>query len=100
VTPAEPDTAIAPPSRFRADLPASVDDLVLSMLARDPEHRPPTADAVFAALRKIEPTADLESLIAGGESATTEFKQTMRWDAEAGKANAEILKKAVCSMRA
>lgn len=89
-----------PPSQSRGDVPASLDDLVLSMLARDPELRPPSADAVLATLRKIEPTADLEALIAKGESATVEFKQTMRWDVEAAKASAEILKmavKAVCS---
>lgn len=89
-----------PPSQSRGDVPASLDDLILSMLAHDPEHRPPSADAVLATLRKIEPTADLEALIARGESATVEFKQTMRWDVEAAKTSAEILKmavKAVCS---
>ena len=89
-----------PPSQSRGDLPASLDDLVLSMLAYDPEYRPPSADAVLATLRKIEPTADLEALISKGESATVEFKQTMRWDVEAAKTSAEILKmavKAVCS---
>jgi serine/threonine protein kinase len=91
---------IAPPSQSRGDVPASLDDLILSMLAQEPTERPSSADAVLAALRKIEPTADLESLISHGESATLEFKQTMRWDVEAGKTSAEILKmavKAVCS---
>jgi serine/threonine protein kinase len=89
-----------PPSQSRDDIPASLDDLVLSMLTRDPELRPPSADAVLAALRKIEPTADLEALISKGENETVEFKQTMRWDVEAAKTSAEILKmavKAVCS---
>jgi predicted HTH transcriptional regulator len=70
------------------------------MLAHDPEHRPPSADAVLATLRKIEPTADLEALIAKGETATVEFKETMRWDVQAAKTSPEILKmavKAVCS---
>jgi Protein kinase domain/Putative DNA-binding domain len=97
---AAPPAAITPPSRSRGDVPASLDDLVLSMLAEDPESRPPTAGAVLAALRKIEPTADLESLISRGESTTVEFKQTMRWDAGAARTSPEILKmavKAVCS---
>jgi hypothetical protein len=70
------------------------------MLAEDPAARPASADAVLAALRKIEPTADLEALIANGENATVEFKQTMRWDIETSKTSAEVLKmavKAVCS---
>lgn len=82
---ATPSAAIAPLSQSRGDIPASLDDLILSMLAQDPEDRPPSADAVLAALRKIEPTADLESLISKGESATVEFKQTIRWDVEAAK---------------
>jgi schlafen family protein len=89
-----------PPSQSRPDVPASLDDLVLSMLAHNPDDRLPSADAVLATLRKIEPTADLEALIAKGESATVEFKQTMRWDAQAAKTSDEILKmavKAVCS---
>lgn len=96
---AGPDV-IPPPSQSRDDVPASLDDLILAMLAPDPAERPSTADAVLAALRKIEPTADLESLIAKGENATVEFKQTMRWDIEAAKTSAEVLKmavKAVCS---
>ncbi len=50
---------------------------------------------MLAALRKIEPTADLETLIANGENATAEFKQTMRWDIKASKTSAEVLKMAV-----
>jgi len=98
--PTEPDVAIPPPSQSRDDVPASLDDLILSMLAEDPAARPASADAVLAALRKIEPTADLETLIANGENATVEFKQTMRWDIEASRTSAEVLKmavKAVCS---
>jgi Protein kinase domain/Putative DNA-binding domain len=97
---AVPPGAIAPPSQSRGDVPTSLDDLILSMLAPEPGDRPSSADAVLAALRKIEPTADLESLISKGESAMVEFKQTMRWDVEASKTSAEILKmavKAVCS---
>lgn len=98
--PTGPDVTIPPPSQSRDDVPASLDDLILSMLAEDPAARPASADAVLAALRKIEPTADLETLIANGENATAEFKQTMRWDIKASKTSAEVLKmavKAVCS---
>jgi serine/threonine protein kinase len=98
--PTRPDVTMPPPSQSRDDVPASLDDLILSMLAEDPAARPASADTVLAALRKIEPTADLETLIANGENATAEFKQTMRWDIEASKTSAEVLKmavKAVCS---
>src|SRR5258708_13927954 len=84
----------------RGHVAASLDGPVLSMSALYPGSRPPTASAVLAALRKIEPTADLESLISRGESTTVEFKQTIRWDAGAAKTSPEILKmaaKAVCS---
>ena len=94
------DVAPPPPSQARGDVPASLDDLVLSMLARDPDRRPSSADAVLAKLRQIEPAANLEALITKGESATVEFKQTIRWDVAAAKTSAEILKmavKAVCS---
>jgi serine/threonine protein kinase len=97
---AGPDAAIPPPSQSRDDIPASLNYLILSMLAEDPAARPPSADAVLAALRKIEPTADLETLIAQGENATVEFKQSMRWDVETAKTSAKVLKmaiKAVCS---
>src|SRR6266568_4437557 len=93
--PTEPDVTMPPPSQSRDDVPASLDDLILSMLAEDPAARPASADAVLAALRKIEPTADLETLIANGENATAEFKQTMRWDIKASKTSAEVLKMAV-----
>jgi hypothetical protein len=50
------------------------------------------AKAVLDELRDIEKTADLELLIAGGESAPLEFKQTMRWDAELQQRSAEVLR--------
>jgi len=51
-------------------------------------------------LRDIERGPDLPRLIAGGESASLEFKQTMRWDTELQKRNPEVLKasmKTVCA---
>jgi predicted HTH transcriptional regulator len=45
-------------------------------------------------------TADLDSLISNGESASLEFKQTLQWDTDLHKRNPELLKgcvKAVCA---
>jgi serine/threonine protein kinase len=91
---------VAPPSRLRHDVPPRVDTLILSMLAADREDRPKSAEEVLDELRDIERGADLELLIAGGESASLEFKQTMRWDTKLQKRSAEVLKasmKAVCA---
>jgi serine/threonine protein kinase len=91
---------LAPPSRWRSDVPPGLDRLILSMLAADREDRPPSAQAVLDDLRRIEKTADLESLISNGESARLEFKQTMQWDTELHRRNPELLRacvKAVCA---
>jgi serine/threonine protein kinase len=95
-----PATEVAPPSQLRPDAPPRLDTLILSMLATDPEDRPKDAEDVLNELRDIEKTADLELLIAGGESALLEFKQTMRWDTQLQKRSAEVLKasmKTVCA---
>jgi len=89
-----------PPSRLRQDVPPRLDMLILSMLAADREDRPQSAQAVLAELRDIEKGADLELLIAGGEGASLEFKQTMQWDTNLEKRNPEVLKasmKTVCA---
>lgn len=94
-----PDLKV-PPSQLRRDIPPRLDTLIVSMLAADREDRPHSAQTVLDELRDIERTADLESLIAGGESAWLEFKQTMRWDTELQQRNAEVLKasmKTVCA---
>jgi serine/threonine protein kinase len=91
---------IAPPSRWRSDVPPGLDKLILSMLATDRKDRPPSAQAVLDELRSIEKTADLESLISNGESTRLEFKQTMQWDTELHKRNPELLRacvKTVCA---
>jgi serine/threonine protein kinase len=88
------------PSILRQDVPPRLDTLILSMLATDPDDRPQSAQAVLDELRDIEKTADLDSLIAGGESASLEFKQTMRWDTRLQTRSAEVLKgniKTVCA---
>jgi len=96
----QPPTGVVPPSQFRKDVPPRLDALIVSMLAADREDRPPSAEVVLDELRDIERTADLELLIAGGESASLEFKQTMRWDTKLQKRSAEVLKakvKTVCA---
>jgi serine/threonine protein kinase len=92
---------VVPPSRLRQDVPPRLDTLILSMLAADREDRPKSAEQVLGELRDIERAANLELLIAGGESASLEFKQTMRWDTRLQKRSAEVLKacmKTVCAL--
>jgi serine/threonine protein kinase len=88
-------TQAEPPSHLRNDVPPRLDALIFSMLAADREDRPKNAEVVLDELRDIEKTADLELLIAGGESASLEFKQTMRWDIELHRRSAEVLKASV-----
>lgn len=93
-------TQAVPPSQFRNDVPPRLDALIFSMLAADPDDRPKNAEAVLGELRDIEKTADLELLIAGGESASLEFKQTMRWDTTLQRRSADVLHaciKTVCA---
>jgi serine/threonine protein kinase len=91
---------VVPPSQFRQDVPPRLDSLIVSMLAADRENRPHSAQAVLDELRDIERTADLDLLIADGESASLEFKQTMRWDTQLHKRSTEVLRacmKTVCA---
>jgi serine/threonine protein kinase len=91
---------VVPPSQLRPDVPPRLDTLITSMLAADREDRPRSAQAVLDELRDIEKTADLELLIAGGESTSLEFKQTMRWDTKLQQRSTELLRacmKAVCA---
>lgn len=46
-----------PPGRVRSGVPASVDDLVMELLAKEPEDRPVSASEVFDRLRRLPPTA-------------------------------------------
>lgn len=91
---------MVPPSQLRRDVPPRLDTLILSMLAADRESRPQSAEAALRELRDIEKTSDIELLIAGGESASLEFKQTMQWDITLQKRNSELLRgsmKSVCA---
>jgi serine/threonine protein kinase/CBS domain-containing protein len=47
---------VAPPSRWRSDVPSGLDKLILSMLSTDRNDRPPSAQAVLEELRSIEKT--------------------------------------------
>jgi serine/threonine protein kinase len=85
-------TLAVPPSQLRNDIPPRLDALIFSMLAADREDRPKNAQAVLDELRDIEKTADLELLIADGESASLEFKQTMRWDTKLQQRSSDVLK--------
>jgi serine/threonine protein kinase len=96
----ENPTQVVPPSKFRQDVPPRLDTLIVSMLAADRENRPHSAQAVLDELRDIERTADLGLLISGGESASLEFKQTMRRDTQMQKRSTEVLRasmKTVCA---
>lgn len=84
-----------PPSKLRNDIPPRLDALVFSMLAADREDRPKDAEAVLDELRDIEKTADLELLIANGESMSLEFKQTMRWDTRRQQVSPDVLNSSV-----
>jgi serine/threonine protein kinase len=91
---------VVPPSQLRQDVPPRLNTLILSMLAADREDRPNSAEEVLSELRDIERAADLELLIAAGESGSLEFKQTMRWDTQLHKRSAELLRaniKTVCA---
>jgi serine/threonine protein kinase len=93
-------TQAQPPSKVRNDVPPRLDALIFSMLAANPEDRPKDAEAVLDELRDIEKSADIELLIAGGESRSLEFKQTMRWDTQLHQRSADVLKaslKTVCA---
>ena len=93
-------TSAVPPSQMRQDVPPRLDALILSMMAADREDRPKSAETVLDQLRDIERSANLELLMAGGESASLEFKQTMRWDTRLQRRSTEVLKasvKAVCA---
>ena len=80
--------------------PPRLDTLIVSMLAADREERPHSAQMVLGELCDIERTAALDLLIAGGESASLEFKQTMRWDTKLQKRSTEVQRasmKTVCA---
>ncbi len=74
---------VAPPSRWRGDVPLGLDKLVLSMLSADPNDRPPSAQVVLEELLSIEKTVP-----DGGhpdlEARQDEFLQSAKKAAESG----------------
>jgi serine/threonine protein kinase len=68
-----------PPSIERDDLPNALRQLVSSLLAPTPEQRPVSAAEVVELLEGLRTArADIERLLAGDESATLEFKSSLR----------------------
>jgi predicted transcriptional regulator len=63
----------APPSRWRSDVPPSLDKLILSMLVTDRKDRPPSAQAVLEELRSLEKT------VPDGEHPDLEVRQDEFW---------------------
>lgn len=68
---------VAPPSRWRSDVPPGLDKLILSMLATDRQGRPPSAQAVLEELRSIEKTA-LDGRRSDLEARQDEFLQSAK----------------------
>ena len=64
------NTAPVAPSWFRSECPASLEALILRLLAKDPDTRPASANDVLSALKVI----NLETL---GEAAAAERKQAL-----------------------
>jgi serine/threonine protein kinase/CBS domain-containing protein len=74
---------VAPPSRWRSDVPPGLDELILSMLATDRDDRPPSAQAVLEELRSIEKTVP-DGAHSDLEDRQDEFLQSAKKAAESG----------------
>jgi serine/threonine protein kinase len=69
----------APPSPERTDLPGALRDLILSLLALQPDHRPASAAEVGKRLDDLRTAREeIEWLLASDESARLEFKSSLR----------------------
>jgi serine/threonine protein kinase len=70
------------PSTLRPDIPAALDDLIMSLLAKRPSERPDSARAVLERLEALSRNAmaseDLKAMITDGEGLHTEFKASFR----------------------
>jgi serine/threonine protein kinase len=74
-----------PPLQLRPEMPEGLDRLILRLLAKSAEGRPPDAVAVRDSLASIQKSLgdseiDLAELIAAGESHSLEFKSSLRFD--------------------
>jgi serine/threonine protein kinase len=82
----------APPSRIRPDTPEPLERLTLRLLEKQRSDRPADAASVMDALASIrrglrEDELDVSELIKAGESASLEFKSSLRYDLERGEKN-------------
>ena len=68
-----------PPALERNGLPQALRELIFSLLAPNPERRPATAAEVIGRLDAIQAArAEIEQLLTGDETATVEFKSSLR----------------------
>ncbi|HXW33887.1 MAG TPA: protein kinase [Acidimicrobiales bacterium] len=81
--PAGEGVQIAPPSRWRSDVPSGLDKLILSMLSTDRNDRPSSAQAVLEELRTIEEAVP-DGAPSDLEARQDEFWQSARKAAESG----------------
>lgn len=83
------------PRSVRPDTPAAIENLILRLLAKEPEARPASARDALDALKAmagqiLSESANLLELINSGESGTVEFKQSLRADATSGAHNPDL----------
>lgn len=67
------NTTPEPPSRTRPDIPAALDDLVMALLAKDPDHRPASAIEVCHRLHEVLVTPvrpELEGVLSSRDTKT------------------------------
>jgi len=62
---------------LRQIVPSSLTELIEDLLAYAPDDRPADAETVLKRLGEIADTADIDALIAGGESGIVEFKSSL-----------------------
>jgi serine/threonine protein kinase len=61
----------------RPDLPSSFGDLVMSLLSRSPDSRPPDVGTVLRQLDEIRRDSSLDAFLAADETETIEFKSSL-----------------------
>lgn len=80
--------SLQPPAIERNDVPNGLRDLVASLLAPDPGQRPSSAREVAARLQELRNRrADLERFLTSAETATLEFKASLRTPLDPPRAN-------------
>ena len=84
-----------PPLQLRQDTPETLNRLILRLLEKQRQDRPPSATAVAEALASIrrrlgDLSFNVAELIAAGESHTLEFKSSLRFDVRERTKNANL----------